>query len=117
MIPKIDLQALNAKHPTAVDALISGISKHGFLIVHNAGLSVESVAHVIETYRRFFLLDTDEKSRVSMAKTGSNRGWGASGSEQVDPNANPDYKEVFDSGYVPPIDHNYANYPVYAPNQ
>ena len=70
MIPKIDLQALNAKHPTAVDSLISGISKHGFLIVHNAGLSVESVAHVIETYRRFFLLDTDEKSRVSMAKTG-----------------------------------------------
>ena len=33
-----------------------------------------------------------------MAATGSNRGWGAPGSEQVDPDANPDYKQVFDCG-------------------
>ena len=58
-----------------------------------------------------------EKKRVSMAKTGSNRGWGASGSEQVDPNANPDYKEVFDSGFVPSPMHPYAAHSVYAINQ
>jgi isopenicillin N synthase-like dioxygenase len=68
-------------------------------------------------YRQFFHLPGSEKERVSMAKTGSNRGSGASGSEQVDPNANPDYKEVFDSGYVPSPMHLYAAHSVYAPNQ
>ncbi len=42
---------------------------------------------------------------------------GGTGSEQVDPNANPDYKEVFDSGYVPSPLHPYAAHSVYAPNQ
>ena len=35
-----------------------------------------------------------------MAVTGSNRGWGGTGSEQVDSNANLDFKQVFDCGFT-----------------
>jgi len=117
MIPKIDLQALIANDPRASRDLLAGIQEHGFLIVRNTSLSAADVVQVTHMYRQFFHLPGSEKERVSMAKTGSNRGWGASGSEQVDPNANPDYKEVFDSGFVPSPMHPYAAHSVYAPNQ
>ena len=117
MIPKIDLQALVAKDAGANHDLLAGIQEYGFLIVHNTSLSAADVVQVTDMYRQFFHLPEAEKAHVSMAKTGSNRGWGASGSEQVDPNANPDYKEVFDSGYVPSPMHPFAAHSVYAPNQ
>jgi len=117
MIPKIDLQALIANDARASRDLLAGIKEHGFLIVRNTQLSESDVTRVTDMYRAFFHLPEDEKACVSMAKTGSNRGWGASGSEQVDLNANPDYKEVFDSGYVPSPMHPHAAHPVYAPNQ
>ena len=117
MIPKIDLQALIANDPRASSKLLRGIQEDGFLIVRNTSLSAADVTRVTDMYRQFFHLPESEKELVSMAKTGSNRGWGASGSEQVDPNANPDYKEVFDSGYVPSPTHPYAAHRVYAPNQ
>jgi isopenicillin N synthase-like dioxygenase len=52
-----------------------------------------------------------------MSRTGSNRGWGAPHSERVNPNANPDYKQVFDCGYELPPNDSLANLSVYAPNQ
>ncbi len=53
-----------------------------------------------------------------MSKTGSNRGWGGSKSEQVDPEANPDYKQVFDCGLELSPDDPIAQLglPSYAPN-
>ena len=117
MIPKIDLQALVANDAGANRDLLVGIQEYGFLIVHNTSLSAADVLQVTDMFRQFFHLSEAEKAHISMAKTGSNRGWGASGSEQVDPNANPDYKEVFDSGYVPSPMHPYATHSVYAPNQ
>jgi len=117
MIPKIDLQALIANDPRASRDLLAGIQEHGFLIVRNTSLSAADVVQVTHMYRQFFHLPGSEKERVSMAKTGSNCGWGASDIEQVDPNANPDYKEVFDSGFVPSPMHPYAAHSVYAPNQ
>ncbi len=50
---------------------------------------------------------------MNMARTQSNRGWGAVGSEQVDPDANPDYKQVFDCGFEMAG----SDFPAYAPNQ
>ena len=69
-------------------------------------------------YRRFFRLPEAEKRTVDMALTGSNRGWGAPQSEQVDPDANPDYKQVFDCGLELVPDSPYARrgLSVYAPN-
>ena len=49
---------------------------------------------------------------MDRARTGTNRGWGGPRSEQVEPAANPDYKEVFDIGYAVPG----SALPVHAPN-
>jgi len=74
------------------------------------------VVEVIETYRAFFTQPEAVKRRFDMALTGSNRGWGAAGSEQVDQQANPDYKQFFDSGLTLPEGHPRLESRFYAPN-
>jgi len=117
MIPKIDARKLIARDAATMDLLHDGIAHYGFLIIYNTDITQDEMARVIAQYRAFFQLDPSEKSRVDMAKTGSNRGWGAPLSEQVDPNANPDYKEVFDCGFdIDPTDP-MASLSVYALNK
>ncbi|MCX7565232.1 isopenicillin N synthase family oxygenase [Sulfitobacter sp. F26169L] len=116
MIPSIDLEALEADVPEAVAAMHEAATDIGFATVYNTALSPERVQDVIETYRAFFKLPEAQKRPYDMAGSGANRGWGAAGSEQVDPDANPDYKQFFDSGVsLPPNDPRCAM-PVYAPN-
>jgi len=79
--------------------LARGVLETGFLQIANTPISKADTLALIAAYEAFFKLPVAEKAKVDMARTGSNRGWGASGSEQVDPMANPDYKEVFDCGY------------------
>jgi isopenicillin N synthase-like dioxygenase len=85
----------------------------GFLTLHNTPIPVSDIAEVLAAYRSFFKLPTAQKAAVDMARTGSNRGWGAGGSEQVDPDANPDDKQIFDSGFEVAG----SDLPTYAPNQ
>ena len=122
MIPRIDAAALidpsHAGHATArADARI-GAMDVGFLTVHNTPIIPARVAEVIETYRAFFHLPAGRKAAFDMSKTGSNRGWGGPGAEQVDPEANPDYKQVFDCGLELDPDDPLAalELPSYAPN-
>lgn len=116
MMPAFDAEVLRTLSPSDADALRSAIKNDGFLIVKNTQIATSVITEVIETYRAFFTQDIALKSQVDMSKTGSNRGWGASQSEQVDPNANPDYKEVFDSGFELAPNDPLAHLPVYAPN-
>jgi len=122
MIPHIDAQALldgaHPNHGQAAQMLAHGVQDVGFLVLHNTPISPADVAHALSVFRAFFVQSPAIKARYDMAKTGSNRGWGAPHSEQVDPNANPDYKQFFDCGYeLPPHDPAFAlNLPVYAPN-
>ena len=88
----------------------------GFATVHNTVLSAARVREVIAVYRAFFHSETAHKRKLNMAQTGSNRGWGAAGSEQVDPNANPDYKQFFDLGFQLPAGHPLSGKIFYAPN-
>lgn len=85
--------------------------------MHNTSLSAVDVIRVTDMYRQFFHLPEAEKNACQHGKNGIKSWMGGTGSEQVDPNANPDYKEVFDSGYVPSPLHPYAAHSVYAPNQ
>lgn len=123
MIPRIDAAALidptHAGHHAARDATRIGASDVGFLTVYNTPITAQTVADVIAQYRAFFHLPAAQKADYDMAKTGSNRGWGAAGSEQVDPNANPDYKQVFDCGLELVTGDPVAalGLPAYAPNQ
>lgn len=116
MIPRIDLAAVGRGEAEAMEALRKGAEEVGFLTVHNTDISREEILEVISAYRAFFTLPDAVKSKVDMARTGANRGWGAPQSEQVDPDANPDYKQVFDCGFTLPEGDAMADLPVYAPN-
>ena len=118
MIPEIDLSAVLNNDEKTIARLREGAEDIGFLTVTNTELSRADVERVIAVYRDFFRLPESAKALVDMAKTGSNRGWGASGSEQVDPEANPDYKQVFDCGFELPAGDplRQSGQGVYAPN-
>jgi isopenicillin N synthase-like dioxygenase len=119
MIPELDLARLRSRDAEEMRRLAHSMRDIGFLVVTNTGLEAARVQAVLEGYRQFFALPQSEKQAINMARTGSNRGWGASGSEQVDPDANPDYKQVFDCGHELPQDHpmRVRGLSVYAPNQ
>ena len=119
-IPHISAAALlDARHPDHAAARAAarlGAADIGFLTVHDTPLTPTRVREVIAAYRAFFALPAAQKMRWDMAATGSNRGWGAPGSEQVNPDANPDYKQVFDCGLTLPEGHPLTALPAYAPN-
>ena len=116
MIPRLDAAAIAAGEAETLAALAEAAQGVGFLTVHNTGLDESRVREVLAAYTAFFALPEREKAAVDMARTGSNRGWGASGSEQVDPAANADYKQVFDCGFELPAGDPKAALSVYAPN-
>lgn len=118
MIDNLDLEKLDQRNATELDRLRTAVGEVGFLTVSNTGLDADRIARVIAAYRGFFHLPDEVKQSVNMATTGANRGWGAPQSEQVDPQANPDFKEVFDCGYELPAGDPYAGrgLSVYAPN-
>jgi isopenicillin N synthase-like dioxygenase len=117
MIPRLDAQKIREADPVTLAALAEAARGVGFATIYNTALTPDRVKDVIETYRAFFRLPESEKRAIDMAQTGANRGWGAPGSEQVDPDANPDYKQFFDSGFELSVGDPLADLPVYAPNQ
>ncbi len=117
MIPRLDAAKLAVGDAESLEALRVAATGVGFATVHNTQLTGARVADVIEAYRAFFKLPERRKQALDMARTGSNRGWGAAGSEQVDPDANPDYKQFFDIGYQLPAGHPLGEKIFYAPNQ
>ncbi|WP_299663541.1 2-oxoglutarate and iron-dependent oxygenase domain-containing protein [uncultured Ruegeria sp.] len=118
MIDNLNLAKLDQRDPAEMKMLKDAVGQIGFLTISNTGLDADRVRELIDTYRTFFRQPDKIKQSVDMATTGANRGWGASGSEQVDPKANPDYKEVFDCGYELQADDPYAGcgLSIYAPN-
>lgn len=112
MIPRVDAKALLTGDPNAVDAVRICASDVGFMTLYNTPISEAHVRDVIAAYRAFFKLPAVEKARVDMARTEASRGWGGAKSEQVDPKANPDYKQVFDCGFEAPE----TGLRTYAPN-
>lgn len=120
-IPEINAAELfDASHPryqASLDKVRTAAEDVGFMTVSGTSLSGADVSRVLETYRQFFCLPVEQKSAYNMAHTGSNRGWGAPGAEQVDPTANPDYKEVFDCGPELSPDDALAGHTYYAPNR
>lgn len=115
-IPSIDARDLfDARapgHARAMDELRRATAEVGFFTLHATALSPARVEEVLAAYRAFFRLPAEVKAGWDMAATGANRGWGASRSEQVDPEANPDWKEVFDCGHEWPE----SGLRTYAPN-
>lgn len=119
-IPRLNAAALvdaaHADHARELQALARAATETGFFTLYGTPISTADLTDLIAAYRAFFAQPEVQKSAVDMARTGANRGWGASLSEQVDPAANPDYKEVFDCGFELPAGDPDADLPVYAPN-
>lgn len=115
-IPRIDAAALFAGDASVRAAVRDAATGVGFMTVYNTPITSERVRAVIDAYRAFFELPASQKAAYDMATTGSNRGWGAPGSEQVDPDANPDYKQVFDCGLELPARDPLSALSCYAPN-
>lgn len=113
---RIDAAALAAQDPQALKAMRRAAVETGFAVVSNTRITASRVRKVLGVYEAFFACSPEEKARIDMARTGSNRGWGAPQGEQVNRQANPDYKEVFDCGFALPCDHPLAKHAVYAPN-
>ena len=116
IIPRIDAAALLAGDTAAQEAARVAAGGVGFMTVYNTPISEGRAKDVIAAYQAFFALPAADKAQFDMAKTGSNRGWGAPGSEQVDPDANPDYKQVFDCGLELPEGDPLTQLSCYAPN-
>ena len=116
MIPQLDAAKIAAGEPDTLAQLRAAAEGIGFVTVENTAISPARMRFVIAAYRAFFDLPEETRRAVDMAVTGANRGWGAPRSEQVDPAANPDYKEVFDCGFTLPGDDPRSALPVYAPN-
>ncbi len=101
-IPELDARPLfdaaHADHAASLAKTRQAAMQTGFMVVSHIGITAPEVERLLHTYQRFFGLPAEMKAKVDMASTGSNRGWGAPGAEQVDPASNPDFKEVFDCG-------------------
>lgn len=115
-IVRIDAAALMAGDAAACAAASTAATGVGFMTVYNTPLSGQMVRDVITAYAAFFAQPEAQKAPYDMTKTGSNRGWGAAGSERVDPDANPDYKQVFDCGLTLSADDPLTALSCYAPN-
>ncbi|PUB19104.1 isopenicillin N synthase family dioxygenase [Yoonia sediminilitoris] len=116
-VPRIDAAALLAGDAAAVAKVATAATGVGFMTVYNTPFTAARMEELPEAYRAFFALPPSEKAAYDMAATGSNLGWGAPGSERVDPDANPDYKQVFDCGLELTPDNPLRELSCYAPNQ
>ena len=97
-LPVIDAAALSARETQTLAILEKAVTETGFLVLENTAIAAAEVDAVLACYHAFFLLPEAQKAKVDMAATGSTRGWGRARGEQVNPDANPDLKEVFDCG-------------------
>ena len=121
-IPKIDHRLLcngdraSREEKVAFDNLKIALHKYGFLIIQNHPIAYEEIKNVFALYRSFFNQSIVDKYKVDMSQTSSNRGWASSKSERVNPDFQPDNKEVFDCGPDIRIKHNFECSPYYAKN-
>jgi len=113
---RIDAQQLKQGDPKALAAMKRAATDVGFAIVNNTDISAAEVSLALHAYKEFFKMPVSGKEPFNMARTGSNRGWGAPKSEQVNSDANADYKEFFDCGFTLPDNDPLSKKLCYSPN-
>ena len=119
-IPRIDYHLLcnNNKYDNYEEQkkLRVAVNKYGFLIMKNYPIDFDKIENIFALYKTFFKQSFNEKNKVNMSLTSSNRGWGGIKAEQVNSDFNPDNKEVFDCGPNIKIDHEFQDLPYYSKN-
>jgi len=122
-VPRIDIAPLfdetaSVDSRRAVSERIGQAAEQiGFLTVTGHPISSEELAVVFDAYARFFSQRVEDKLLVQ--SNAINRGYVPAKGEQVDPTANPDFKECFDSMLELPLEDAYVQegVPLYGPNQ
>ncbi|MAJ14769.1 MAG: hypothetical protein CMN44_07395 [SAR116 cluster bacterium] len=112
----LDFELLRSNDITSLGKLKESVTKIGFLKLKNLPISKSIIETTFKEYKTFFSKSINEKNKVNMKFTNSNRGWGESKSEQVNSNYMPDLKEMYDSGPVLNFSHKFKNLPYYAKN-
>ena len=112
----IDYELLKNDNSYALKKLKESVTKIGFLKLSNLPISSFLINTIFNEYKLFFLKPYNEKNKVNMKFTNSNRGWGESKSEQVNQNFLPDLKEMYDSGPEIGMRHKFSTLPYYAKN-
>ena len=119
-IPKIDYNIIsnqmNSHFNDELKKFNYAVSHYGFLLLKNTPIDEKVRNNILNTYKEFFALPFEQKNKVNMALTSSNRGWGAPQGEQVNPDYNPDYKEIFDSGPYQKVKVEFKNLTYYSKN-
>ena len=112
----LDFELLRSNDTISLGKLKESVTKIGFLKLKNLPISNNIIETTFKEYKTFFSKNLNEKNKVNMKFTNSNRGWGESKSEQVNSNFMPDLKEMYDSGPVLNFSHEFKNLPYYAKN-
>ena len=119
-IPKVDYKIISNQVDASFNAELEkfnyAISHYGFLLLQNTPIDKKVKNNILKTYKAFFDLPFEEKNKVNMDLTSSNRGWGAPKGEQVNPDYNPDYKEIFDTGPHQKVKDEFRDLTYYAKN-
>ena len=119
-IPKVDYKIISNQVDASFNAELEkfnyAISHYGFLLLQNTPIDKKVKNNIFKTYKAFFDLPFEEKNKVNMDLTSSNRGWAAPRGEQVNPDYNPDYKEIFDTGPHQKVKDEFRDLTYYAKN-
>jgi isopenicillin N synthase-like dioxygenase len=119
-IPKIDYEVLcdtnHVNNKSELRKLSLAVSNYGFLIIKKYPINIKNINNVFSIYKDFFKLKYEEKNKINMSETLSNRGWGGPKAEQVNANYNPDYKEIFDCGPEILVKHQFEELTYYSKN-
>ena len=93
-IPRIDYNLLcnniQDDNYKELKKLRVAVNEYGFFIMKNYPININKIANVFSLYKTFFKQSFNEKNKVNMSKTASNRGWGGIKAEQVNSDFNPD---------------------------
>lgn len=99
-VPLIDISPLNSNDEQAYLSVAEEIDhacrEMGFFYITGHGISSEQMRSMFELAQRFFAQPEEIKQKILITNSSNHRGWGTTGSEQLDPSQPQDWKETFD---------------------
>lgn len=122
-VPLIDISPLRSNDEQAYLAVANEIDyacrEMGFFYVTGHGISSEQMKSMFDLAERFFAQPEHIKNKILIANSSNHRGWGTTGSEQLDPEQPQDWKETFDMALDIHPEHPMAQAcpQLYGPNQ
>jgi isopenicillin N synthase-like dioxygenase len=122
-VPLIDISPLNSGDEQAYLAVAKEIDlacrEMGFFYITGHGISSDQMKSMFDLAQCFFAQPEEVKQKILITNSSNHRGWGTTGSEQLDPGQPQDWKETFDMALDLHSEHPMAKScpRLYGPNQ